>query len=215
MNCNIPFPDLFARLEGTVCLYKGEPYLVRTNGQTEDPEDESGGQIYLYDLLETGRHRHTIQSKDPDFDIATPPLGYCQTNRHQVAYLSRRPWRKWKQGIIWDALIIEDISGGRDHFHFNSEAFRQTMAQEWMPVKMALKVLANEGRNYTERAINNDIALVLQDSEVVVFFRQERVGWMSRLELLTEEPTITVPTSRKAWVVKRYLQDFNFNIVIR
>jgi len=213
MHCNIPFPDLPSRLEGTICMYIGEPFIVRTNGCLE--EDEDGcltGTLHLYDMLDNGRHLATIDSRDPNFDIATPPLGYCQSHPKRVSYVTRKPWRKWKQGITWDGLYVEGINHGND-FHLYSNSAREMMMQRYTPLQNTLEIIKMDNE-YKERAVNNDVALQADNGVVNVWFRNELVGYTPRLTL-GDDMTITVPNSRKAWVVNRYLSAFNFNVLIK
>jgi len=182
---------------------------VRTPGNEDDPT------LFLMDFCDIDRRLLVIESTDPNLDIATPPLGYCQVTRDRVVYITRKPWRKWKQGIIWDALFIEDITDGSQHYHFYTEAMRNTLSTNYMPLGLTATQIREAAYNYMELAVNNDVCLVVDDKQVFVYFRNERVGFTKREGFGIGKPVIVVPTTRKAWVVNRYLSAFGFDIIIK
>jgi len=205
MRCNIPMPDLPQRLDHTYCLYKDKPVLVRA---------EIGSKtLYLYHVVHTGMTIATIESDDPDLDIATPPMGYCQYMSDRVCFITRRPQRQFKQGVYSDNVSIEYLETKRRDYSFkwNSPPAYHMLAREYPSFEeVFLKILKSEA--YGEYALSNDIAIVDNGSAIIqVFFRNEEVGFIRKSEDMdVSRPTVVIPKSRKDWVVLKYLSDFNF-----
>lgn len=195
MICNIPQADRSKYMDGTCCLYDGQPYYIRCI--VDDPK------VYLYDFNTHRTKMKTIEYNDPLFDVATPPLGYVQIE-NRVVYLSRRPHRRWKQGIDRESVFANFI-GVEFQWGFWGEPLRRTMAREFIPLKTILDLLRAD-ETYAEWAVSNDCCLVNQGEIIKVWFRGEEVGFIPRAGLKKERPTVLVPSSQKAWIVSRYLE---------
>lgn len=202
MQCNIPEGDLPARLENTICLYKDIPYIVHTT-----PHSTS---LHLHDMV-SGSLTHRIKSNDPDLDVATPPLGYCQYTPDRVVYITRRPHRRFQQGITYNGCYLEFMNKRDAQFHFCSEPTRRMMQKEY-PILKELFESIRYRPSYMELAVSNDVALQSDGTRIVkVFFRNEEVGFIPMSDIKKDRATIVIPKSRKGWIVLRYLSEFNFD----
>lgn len=204
MKCNIPMPDLPARLDSTICLYQNKPVIIRTEGSDSK-------RIYLYDIINPSIRLKIIDSDDPDLDIGTPPLGYCQYSIDRVCFITRRPQRQFKQGIYSENCYIEYLTKG-DYVHkWSSQATYDMMTKKYQSFEHIFSLIL-QGKQYAEYALNNDIAFSTDGSKIIkVFFRNEEVGFIIKSEDIDiYHPTIIIPKSRKEWVIFKYLSDFNF-----
>lgn len=209
MRCKIPAADLTQRLDHTICMYKDFPYYVRVAGDT----------LKLFDMIDCDTLVHHISSDDPQLDVATPPLGYCQYDPRTVVYLSRKPHRKFKQGIDQGGLNIEVIPGSMysGKLKFHSGCVRKTILKEYPPLKQCLKKLeANsktEDHGQIELAVSSDCAVVLTAKNLVkVFYQQTPVGYINTNDLGSVRPTVIVPNTGMGWIISHYLQDFTWNV---
>lgn len=205
MHCNIPIPDLPARLDGTVCLYKDYPYIVKTNHDSNE--------LLLLDMVTRKALMH-IPSNDKDFDVATPPLGYVQYGPLQVAYVTRRPHRRYKQGLTYESVYINMLSlDNTIGFTFFSEAMRNTIIRKYPPFENIRRSVLNT-KERGEFAINNDCAVVvdkvLQPNNVGVFFRDEFVGNSTIDEFKKPIPFVELQNPKKTWILEQYLECFAF-----
>ncbi len=205
MQCNIATADLNARLNGTICMYKDIPYFIMCS------DSQHTEKIHLCDLL-TKNPLQEISVKDPDFDVATPPLGYIQIKKNQVAFSERLPHRQFRQGVTQGVIHFSFFSQAQ-RMTLHSEAFRDTMMKQYRNLnKILIDLIADP--EYGEYALSNDVALVKSVAGVVkVYFKHEEVAFSSLSELKKKSPSIHVPTSTKAWITERYLSKFNWTIV--
>lgn len=207
MRCKIPQADLVARLEGTVCMYKDVPYTVHVAGAT----------LHLYEFP-GGEMKHQITPDDPDFDVATPPLGYSQVDSKTVVYLSRKPVRKFKQGLDVNTINVQYLNPIKNKgYKFNSICTRNTMIRKYRSLKAALgtfkELLASDTFDQTEICISPDCALVLCENRMIkVYWINEEVGYLSNKDIDSVRPVVYVPNSRKAWIISVYLQQFFYEI---
>lgn len=210
MRCKIPAADLTQRLDHTICMYKDFPYYVRVNGEA----------LKLFDMVDTDTLVHLISPDDPFLDVATPPLGYSQLTPVSVVYLSRKPHRKFKQGIDFGALQVDAIPGspfGGGKLRFHSTCVRKTIVREYPSLRQCLKKLEGNLKNLDhdqiELAISPDCAVVLTRKNLVkVFYQQTEVGYINTNDLGSTKPTVIVPNSSMGWIISQYLQDFAWNV---
>jgi hypothetical protein len=212
MHCNIPTPDLHARLDGTVCLYKDKPVFIRTNGESDA--------LVLYDVITARNVVAQIRSTDRELDIATPPLGYVQVMNDVIVYTCRRPLKQYKQGITLSTLLVNDVKGGSGagsrRFEFFSPAFHKTMSREYPSLESILDNLRERDEGvYCELAVCNDCALVLTSGVTKVLFREEEVGIISKKDLQSSRPVVRVPSTKMGWIVERYLSELDFVVVTK
>lgn len=202
MRCKIPDRDLQARLDSTICRYRGLPYYVRYAGP---------GLLNLY-ALQKVNNRHdadfVINSNDPDFDISTIPMGYVQYTNTLVYYVSRRPQRMYKQGVSADALSFTDLRGGIVSGSAFSKQFENMVMGNYSSLNQVQKAF-KDAEVDMELAISRDCALKLNHKIriVSVFFKNDEVGWMQE-----GTDTVIVPSSEKGWLVSRYLSQFNWRV---
>lgn len=96
--------DVHMRLQGTFLRYQGDVYFCEHGG---------GMNIQLYridrDHLEP---THKVDANDPDLDISSVPLGYCNVG-HGPVYFMREAARKQKQGVSLNNIVGYDEKSRR------------------------------------------------------------------------------------------------------
>lgn len=87
--------DVHMRLAGTYLRYKGDAYYC----------DHSGGmEVTLYSIQRGGLAPfEKVNANDPELDISSVPLGYCNAGRGPV-YLAREAARRQKQGVTLNSI---------------------------------------------------------------------------------------------------------------
>lgn len=83
--------DVHMRLDGTYIKYKDEVYLCSHSGDLD---------VILYDISKRNIVQFgTVSANDPDLDISSVPLGYCNIREAAPVYLVREAARRQKQGV--------------------------------------------------------------------------------------------------------------------
>lgn len=204
MKCNIPVNDLGQKLDSTVCRYKGQPVFVRVLDR---------GVITLYELPQAKKAIGNISANDPDFDIASVPLGYMQAEK-QVYYLTRSPQRRVKQGVESRTLRYDLLApGSNNSFKYSmnagqiivSKGFADMILGNYPDLMVSLKALrkdwANDPKENSARAVNRNIAMYINEVGVInVYYKQDFVGWIQ-----PDKFVVHVPSNDWGWVVSRYL----------
>lgn len=90
--------DVIMRLDNTVCMYDGEPVVVRVN--PEDPTDK----VDIFDLKSYSdknkkRIKRTVEYTDNTFVYKAFPLGYAFVDDRYALYINRTPSRQQSQGL--------------------------------------------------------------------------------------------------------------------
>jgi hypothetical protein len=203
MKCKIPERDLQARLDNTVCRYRGVPYTVRCVGANQlnlAPLDKDYPPTVIY-------------ANDEEFDISSVPLGFVQINKNQVCYISRRPARIYKQGLSPESVIIEYISkdariNNEGRFNIFTKPFSDMVLEKYPPLLEVLKGLPTIDVPI-EVAVSRDVALqydpVLKIS--YVYYKIDKVGF-----IMNGTKKVIVPTSEKAWVITNYLYELEWEV---
>lgn len=96
------------KLNGTICLYKGEPYHVDAHDNLAE---------HMVFLVPVGSNRRgraqagdlCVDYRDKEFDYSSPPLGYTNLRPH-AHYLARFPDRQAQQGLFYSQ--ITDLGSG-------------------------------------------------------------------------------------------------------
>jgi hypothetical protein len=203
--CNIAPPDLEARLHGTTCLYQDYPYLI-TIDSARVPE-----RVRLHDCV-TQEFVKAIRPDDPEFDVATPPLGYIQVKKDRICYCERLPYRQFKQGVVYQVLGFKYYME-QFRLKMNSEAFRNTMARVYPPFKEIVSAVI-KSKVYAEYALSNDCALSVSAEGVIkVFFKHEEVAFSTIAEFKKSKPIVHINPNARAWIIERYLSQFDWTLV--
>lgn len=203
MKCKYPDRDLSQRLDSSVCRYKGIPYFVRYAGKNT---------LTLYDLCHPNEKAvMEIKSNDPYFDISTIPLGYYQVEKNRVVYITRRPYRRYKQGIDADMLNMFSLRENRSLGHAFSifhPGFRDMIMGDYPSVENALRDLRNS-KVKMEMAISREAALewVPELRVIHVFYKNTLVGWIPE-----GSRTVIVPNGEMAWIVSQNLSSFSWKV---
>lgn len=101
--------DVSLRLHNTILKYKETYYyallLDRPPLREEDGEIVDDTTIGLHSLTEH-KLKHKVDANDPDLEITSPALGYCEGREwKQALFLARAPFRRQKQGIGSDNVV--------------------------------------------------------------------------------------------------------------
>lgn len=206
MKCKYPNRDLAARIDHSVCRYEGLPVYVRV---------DRDGTLFLYDLDNTGgKPVATIRSDDPMFDISTIPLGYVQENPTKVLYLSRKPHRRYKQGVDTESLSYSNLprsSKVSRGFNILSKPFKDSLLGLFPDARQAIDNIRKSGKDDMEIAVTNKVALQFNSelNIINVYYRNEPkpVGWIPK-----DSYTVIVPSSDYAWIISEHLSVLNWEI---
>lgn len=89
--------DVHMRLDGTYVRYQGDVYLCAHEDQLK---------VTLYNInTRNPAPFKSISANDPDLDVSSVPLGYCNFKDYAPLYLAREAARKQKQGVSLHALV--------------------------------------------------------------------------------------------------------------
>lgn len=190
--------DLELKLYGTVCRYKGVPVYI---GQT------SAKLLHLYDITRK-ESVASISPNDPDFDTATPQLGYMNYE-DQVYYVSRPPLRRTRQGIDTRNTVFKPLVGRfnypPEHLLYSVQ-FRDMVMGNYPKLDSVLENMrASWKKDYNiglQKAVTRHIALMIKGSGIIdVWYKEQNIGYI----LPSKPDTVVVPDREDAWVISRYL----------
>lgn len=222
MRCNIPNADLHQKLHDTVGRYKGIPYyiMVPENGR------RAGNDLVLSPLAQRGEGPNSfrIKSNDPDFDVASPPIGYINVKEthpddpygkksiDKVYYMTRTPVRRVKQGLYPQLVKAVRVNGKNQNKHSSAAlmfttSFADMVMNTYPDVKTAINNLreayAKDPRANAEIPVSRDIALCIGDTGTIsVYFKTEPVGWIEPDKFI-----VNVIDKKMGWVIETYLSD--------
>lgn len=204
MKCNIhTVRDLSQKIGESVCRYKKIPYWVRIE------EDRHGRPLIQLCDIGDGTVKHSIKYDDPDFDISSVPLGYCQKHDDcKVSYLIRLSLRRVRQGVCAQnvrCIPIQGVSWAGPSYIIRTKAFYNMVVGDYIPLDVGLdtlrKRLKDDKEFIGEVAISRKIALSINKLGIVnVYFKQELVGWME-----PDKFVVHIPHSDLATIVSKYL----------
>jgi len=120
--------DVKMRLDGSVCRYKGEPVLVSALPDMN----------VMCHFIGSRKKDVIIDSSDPDLDISSVPLGYC--NEEHLPYYTRAPFRQQKQGVSSHNLMIKHTDGRVERMRggFANTPFAEMIAGDYPKFSTAL-----------------------------------------------------------------------------
>lgn len=204
MRCKFPPNDLSARLDSSICRYKGRPVFIRFDG---------GNSLRLYsvkDANKSGKSLGIIDAGDEFLDVSTVPLGYMQVG-DGVVYLTRRPVRRFKQGVDGESLSPKFIPGSpviNTGYHIFSPSFEDMVLDNYPPLEVTLERFRTATVDL-EIAVSRDIALRYHHKVRVtfVYFKGEEVGVIP-----PDSQTVMVPKSDNAWIISKYLSRFQWKV---
>lgn len=211
MKCMYSDRDLPQRLDGSICRYNQDPVFVRYAGNNH---------LTLYHVFDPDSVIGTIKASDELLDISTPPLGYTQVNSSRVLYVTRVPYRVFKQGIYNENIrsnIIQNKTTTNlklPSFRMTTKYFYNTMAMIYPSVHNVLETIKKADK-YIELAISNDVALVYKPEvkSLLVYYKNEIVGWIPPSSIIgKEEPKVIIKNNDNAWIIELYLKCFNWEI---
>jgi hypothetical protein len=197
--------DVNARLDEGICFYKGLPYVIRTRDG-----NGTNGQLHSLD----GQKKPILVSlTSDDLDISAPELGYLNYD-NKAYYVMRSPDRKYKQTLQHSSMMAQvcgqtrTIAGDSLHNALYSTSGERMLLNVYPTLAEALAFVSTKGGKNRSMAFHRDVA-VLQDSFgiVRVYFKGEEVG---RIKPNTK--TVIVPSGSTAWVVSKYLAEFDWEV---
>lgn len=202
MRNKIPQRDLNQRLHNTVNRYKGIPYYFVYTG---------GDSFEIRDLI-NGRGVSIVNAYDPEIDISSPPLGYCQITEDHVVYVTRRPVRLYKQGLAAESLSFKFLSAAGRNFRVNmsSKPFHDMIIGSYQSVDVFFERIRKNPDVALEFAVSNQIALKYSPAIRLAYVYvngDEQVGY-----ILENTRTVKVPSTDKAWIISSMMEGFNWTI---
>lgn len=195
--------DLADRLDHCYFMYKEQPVLctVRDHGETLKLWDVTGNEVIA----------DKVSPSDPDLDIASIELGYVQSSPYsgnRVAYLSRWPEKRYKQGVCSNNVKVNRIDGtpAGGFQVLGTKEFGRMLADDYDDILGRLSDL-----EVGEYAISKDIAIKKTNVGVVfVYYKMDEVGWIP-----PKEQGISIIDREWSWVIERMLRSSGINIVRR
>ncbi len=197
--------DVNARLDEGICFFRGRPYLINTR-------DGNGTSASLRALDGRGKSI-PVQLNSDELDISAPELGYINYD-NKAYYAMRSPDRKYKQTLQYSSMVAQlcgstrTIGGDNLAHALYSENGEKMLLNVYPTLQEALAFVSAKGGKNRSMAFHRDVAL-LQDSFgiVRVYFKGSEVG---RIKPGTK--TVTVPNGDLAWVVSKYLDEFDWKV---
>ncbi|QXG07603.1 hypothetical protein [Erwinia phage Pecta] len=178
--------DVRLRLVGSIVKYNGVPVKV------EEVVDKN---VVMVTDLTTGK-TSTIKWKELDLTPSALPLGYVQVDNDTVVLATRRPVRRYKQGLTNDnlhAVLVmqqprrgrgEAPRGGRGNYPLNpaNDAVVKTMMGKFTDIGQAFQKVRSGAS--TIQAFSKDWAVGTDDGELCVVYRGEVVGFVTDTTLV-------------------------------
>lgn len=156
--------DINQRLTGSVVRYKGEPVLV---GEVVGAK----GHVSITHLY-TDENERVLYT---DLDLTPVPLGNTFVNGN-VAFIQRKPARKWKQGLSNDNMNVKSFVPVRG-LRNTSDAVIRTIKGEYPSIEDAFqKVRSGE---YQGCPFSREWAVVMYDGDLSIVHRGEIVGYVT------------------------------------
>lgn len=160
--------DLTQRIDGTVCMWAGEPYYVRTVGKIRYPN------VDLYKLEpQAYKPEMSVDHTDSRFVDRSFPVGYMNYNM-QAYYLARVPYRQYNQSIRQSSLISScGTLNQYDSGWFNGQPFYDMIKEKYPSVLEARNNLEN---GYNGVAISRDVAMKYVDRRILGLYYKDRLA---------------------------------------
>lgn len=139
--------DVSLRLHNTVLKYKEDYYfaalLDRIRDRNENGDYPADTTIGLHSLKEY-KLALKVDANDPDLDITSLPLGYCEGQDWKSAlFLARVPYRRQKQGIGIENVVFymvpDTVSRTPNHDHFKLPGFEAMLRNKYVHYQAVLR----------------------------------------------------------------------------
>lgn len=197
--------DVNARLDEGICFFRGRPYVIHTR-------DGNGTNGTLRALDGRGKSIPVALNSE-ELDISAPELGYINYDG-RAYYAMRSPDRRYKQTLQYSSVVAQvcgstrTIGGDNLHAALYSTDGENMFLNVYPTLQEALDFVSAKGGKNRSMAFHRDVA-VLQDSFGIirVYFKGSEVG---RIKPGTK--TVTVPSGDTAWVVSKYLSEFEWKV---
>jgi len=201
MHCNYLPQDWATRMHGGVAFYDNHPVTVAVDGAT----------IYINSFPE-GKIIKSIKFDDPLLDLASPKLGYVNLPK-KAFYMYRRPERKYKQTLTWGSCSLFDPAKSPNNTRndeidrvFLSTHMKDMLLDKYPSLTLVLASL--KAGKATSKAISKNVCLSADSFGIIrVFYKMDEVGFIK-----PDEKVVNVPKGKMAWVVSKYLENFDWVI---
>lgn len=177
--------DVRLRLGGSVVAYQGHPVKV------EDVVDRQ--RVLVTDLV-TG-NTNTVKWQDLNLEPSALPLGYVQVDDDTLALVTRRPCRRYKQGLTVENIHAVRVLGRRRGRPEPEQAPRgapaggrgdiaiaptqrqlvNTMMGKFTEIGTAFQKVRSEAARV--QAFSKDWAVGREDGDLCIIYRGEVVGF--------------------------------------
>lgn len=206
--------DQMQRFNGTIVRFDGAPVYINVAGDK--------WHLYKPSSISTKNPIVLMKGVDPydaRVDISSLPMGYVNIEKDtSVRYVSRRPVKKFQQGISAEVLSVEALPEGnhpnRDFYHpqdiLRLQSFEDTVMGVFPNLDDSIEALQKWGANqgYGEIAIDRHIALSVDKLGIIkAYYRNSLVGWMA-----PGKKVLNVPNSSMGWVVSHHMQGLGWEI---
>ncbi len=225
--------DLYDRLNGTLCRYKGKIVVVLVEGLQVSIRDPLNNKFLKY-----------ILPNDPDFDLSSPEMGYMnlilpegKNPKLRVFYAERTPRRQYRQGLCANNIgfgtldgsaireVMAQVPGFPESSWIGYPGFIQMLEDDYPTLDEAFYILdvgyttakmsdpktlefVDTKVEVTVMAISKDTAIQKTDSGVYqVWYKCDNVGWMA-----PGTRTVNVKSSDIGWIVSKYLSLFSWKV---
>ena len=109
--------DVSLRLHNSILKYKENYYYAMLLDRREDNDGNpiEDTTIGLHSLNEH-KLKHKVDANDPELEITSPALGYCEGREwKQALFLARAPYRRQKQGIGSENVVYYTVQDRISH----------------------------------------------------------------------------------------------------
>lgn len=141
--------DASMRLDGTICLWKGEPVYVRFNCDG----GKNGDRVNISYFDGSNRRQRVVTYTSKDFTFYPIRLGYMNRNGN-VYYLARLPNRRQKQGLCSNNVEITPMSSLSSGWFPSTSLYNLIM--DIYPTSEDVRVMLEKGQEGI--ALDRDIA---------------------------------------------------------
>ena len=155
--------DKRMKLQGSICLWKGKPFMVLA--------ELPGNEVELYRLGDGTRTKVDYTSED--FDYRSVPLGYIDYGK-SAYYLTRMPHRQNKAGVSMETISVLG-RGMHPENVFNTKAMEQCVLGEYTSFERACDEV-EQGKSFS-RAFHRRMAVVGESRHIAVHYRGRLVGY--------------------------------------
>lgn len=165
--------DISQRLSGSVVRYKGEPVYIN---------EAMGLKYVLITHLETDENENVLYTT---LDLTPVPLGNVFVDGN-VAYVQRKPARKWKQGLSNDNMNVKSFQPVRVLRNISKPVIK-AIKGEYPSVEGAFQKVRNG--EYMGCPFSREWAVIMHDGDLSIVHRGEIVGYVTdkTIRLLPEK----------------------------